>query len=155
MSAITVVSPAIGWYNVIVKNLEQQLDTFLNAFSRKKHNRALRDILELLKAVEDFLIKYRLRAANPDFKVLLENLGRARIDIVEIAHLAGKTIEAARSVQSKDLQPLLKQLSDDLEGIKRGLFTRAILDSGLDKRITTLHNSLENLLAAVSAVEYR
>ena len=135
--------------------MKTQFDIVVNAFVRKKHNRALRDILDLQKIIEEFLIKYRLQDKGTDFSLILADIGRARIDITEMTHLARKTIGITRDVQGKDLRPLLEQVTDDLENIKRGLFTRTVRGSGLGDRLTKLHTSLENLLTAVSAVEYK
>ncbi|MBI2288492.1 MAG: hypothetical protein HYU83_05935 [Chloroflexi bacterium] len=127
----------------------------INAFGRKKHNRALRDILDLQRKIEDFLAKYQLQDKSADFGLVLDKIGQARVESVEITYLARKTIGVARNVRGKHLQPLLRQVYADLEDLKRGLFTRAVRGSSLTERLTQLHNSLKNLLEAVSTAEYK
>ncbi len=138
-----------------MKKLKRLSDVLINAFIRKKHNRALRDILDLQRSIEEFLTKYHLQEKGTDFRLVFENIGQARFDIVQIAYLAGKTIETAKNVQGKHLRPLLEQVSGDLEDIKRGLFTSTVRGSSLAERLTRLRNSLENLLRVASAVEYK
>jgi hypothetical protein len=135
--------------------LKRLFDILIDAFVRKKHNRALRDILDLQRSIEEFLTKYHLQEKGTDFRLVLENIGQARIDITEIAHLAGKTVGTAKNVQGKHLGPLLEQVSSDLEDLKRGLFTKTVRGSSLAEWLTRLPNSLENLLGAVSVVEYK
>lgn len=138
-----------------VKKIKKQFDILANAFVRKKHNSALRDVLDLQRKIEEFLIRYRIQDKGIDFSSILGDIGRARIDITELAHLAGKTIGIAGDVKGKDLRPLLEQVAKDLENIKRGLFTRTVRGPGLSERLTKLHDSLENLLGAVSSIEYK
>ena len=138
-----------------MKEVKKQFDILANALVRKKHNHALRDILDLQRRIEEFLIRYRLQENGTDFTRVFGDIGRARIDITEISHIAGKTIGVAKDVRGKDLRPLLEQVAGDLENIKRGLFTRTVRGSGLAERLNKLHSSLENLLGAVSSIEYK
>ena len=153
-SVISLIHSVTGGYKAGVKKLKVQFDILVNAFVRKKHNRALRDILGLQRAIEEFLTKYRLQE-NTDFRLVFEKVGQARVDITEIAHLAGETIKTATNIQGKDLRPLLEQVTADLEDLKRGLFTRTVRGPGLAERLIRVHSSLEKLLGAVSTIEYR
>ena len=138
-----------------MKEVKKQFNILANALVRKKHNRALRDVLDLQRRIEEFLIKYRLQEGGIDFNLVFRDIGRARIDITEITHIAGKTIEVAGDVKGNDLRPLLERVATDLENVKRGLFTRTVRGSGLAERLDNLHHSLEGLLGAVSSIEYK
>ncbi|MBI4188856.1 MAG: hypothetical protein HY529_06585 [Chloroflexi bacterium] len=135
-----------------LKVLLKELITF---FVRKKHNRALRDILDVQSKIAGFLTKYHLQDKNADFGLVFEKIGQARVEIVELAYLARKTTGVARNVQGKHLQPLLRQVSVDLEDLKRGLFTSSVRGSGLAERLTQVQNSMAHLLEAVSTADYK
>jgi hypothetical protein len=120
-----------------------------------RHNRALRDLLDLQSSIEEFLAKYNLQETSSDFRSVFENIGQARIDTTEIAHLAGTKIRIAKYVESKNLSPLLDKLHNDLEDLKRVLFTRTLSSDVLGKRLLTLHESFKNFLTAISQIEYK
>ena len=120
-----------------------------------RYNRALRDLLDLQRSIEEFLTKYNLQETNSDFRSVFENIGQARIDTTEIAHLAGIKTRITKYVESKNLSPLLDKLHNDLEDLKRVLFTRTLSSDVLGKRLLTLHESFKNFLMAISQIEYK
>lgn len=132
-------------------------DAFINWFTMKnaRHNRALRDILDLQRSIEDFLAKYQLQENGSDFRFVFENIGQARIDATEITHLTGTKIRITKNIESKNLLLLLEEVHSDLEDFKRPLFTRTVGDVVLGQRVLKLHKSLQNLLAAISEIEYK
>jgi len=140
-----------------VRKLKDLSEALTNLFTRRnaRYNRALREILRLQKLIEEVLAKYHIQEKQADFRLLFDNIGQARIDITEIAHLAGEIVKLAKDIEGKNLRSLLEALLSDLEDFKRGLFTRTLRGSALSERLLSLHNSLENLLGAISAMEYR
>lgn len=145
------------WYNVNMSKLKGVLSAFINWLTMKnaRHNRALRDILDLQKTVEEFLAKYHLQQDGPDFKLVFENIGQARIDVTEIAHLTGTRVRIAQNIEGEKLPPLLEKVHSDLEDFKRALFTRSLGSVVLGERVLKLHKSLENFLATVSDIKYK
>jgi len=145
------------WYNVKMGKLKGVLDAFINWFTRKnaRHNRALRDILDLQKSIEEFLSKYRLQKDVPEFRLVFENIGQARIDVTEIAHLTGTRVRIAQNIEGEKLPLLLEEVHSDLDDFKRALFTRTLGSVVLSERVLKIHKSLENLLAAASDIEYK
>lgn len=145
------------WYNANMGKLKGLLDAFVNWFTMKnaRHNRALRDILDLQRSIEEFLARYHLQENGADFRLVFENIGQARIDATEIAHLTGTRIRIVKNIESKNLPPLLEEVHGDLEDFKRALFTRTLGSAVLGKLVLKLHKSLENLLTAISGIEYK
>ena len=145
------------WYNVKMGKLKGVLDAFINWFTRKnaRHNRALRDILDLQRSIEEFLSKYRLQKDAPEFRLVFENIGQARIDVTEIAHLTGTRVRIAQNIEGEKLPLLLEEVHSDLDDFKRALFTRTLGSVVLSERVLKIHKSLENLLAAASDIEYK
>jgi hypothetical protein len=130
-----------------MSKLKGVLDAFINWLTMKKtrHNRAFRDILDLQKTVEEFLAKYRLQEDGPDFRLVFENIGQARIDVTEIAHLTGTRVRIAQNIEGEKLPLLLEEVHSDLDDFKRALFTRTLGSVILSERVLELHKSLENL----------
>ena len=145
------------WYNANMNTLKGVLVAFINWLTMKnaRHNRALRDILDLQKTVEEFLAKYCLQEDGSDFSLVFTNIGQARIDVTEIAHLTGTRIRITHNIESEKLPPLLEEVHSDLDDFTRALFTRTLGSVVLNERVLKLHKSLENFLVAVSDIKYK
>ena len=137
--------------------LKSLLVALVNRLTMKKarHNRALRDLLHLSKSIEDFFFKYRLLEDGSSFKTVFKDMGQIRIDATEIAYQTGLRIRRARLIEGKDLPPQVEEVYNDLEELKRSLFTRTLSNKVLSQHITKLDMAFENLLAAISDVKYK
>jgi hypothetical protein len=117
------------------------------------HNRALKDLLSLLKSIEDFFTRYRLQD-DTSFKTVFTNMGQIRMDATDLAYQAGVRIKRAQNIEGEGLKPLVEEVYNDLENMKRSLFTRTLSNKILLDRVSKLDISLENLLAAISKINY-
>ena len=137
--------------------LKALLNAFIDWFTMKnaRHNRALRDLMYLLKSVQDFLTRYRLQEDGSDFNTVFKNMGQIRIDAVEIAYQTGLRIRRAKNIKDKDLPPLVEEVYNDLEELKRSLFTRTLSDNVLSEHVSKLDVAYKNLLAAMSDKDYQ
>jgi hypothetical protein len=142
---------------VSVSELRSLTDALIDWFTMKnaRHNRALKDLLSLQRAIEEFLTKYDLQETRADFTPVFKNMGQARIDATEITHLVGAKTRITRYIEGRNLLPLIEGLHDDLEQLKRGLFTRTLASDVLGQNLLKLRESFNNFLAAISHVEYR
>ena len=120
-----------------------------------RHNRALRELLNLQRYIEDFLTKYDLQEARSDFTSVFKDMGQVRIDTTEIAHLVGTKARVAKYIEGKNLVPVLEEVHSNLEDFKRGLFVRALDSNVLGERLLKLHESFENFLTEISHIEYK
>ncbi|MFC1916353.1 hypothetical protein ACFLW4_06670 [Chloroflexota bacterium] len=129
----------------------------INWFTMKnaRHNRALKDMLGLAKTIEDFFARYRLQEDMTDFKSVFTNIGQVRIDATEIAYQTGIRINRARNIEGRDLIALVEDVYNDLEEMKRSLYTRTLSTKTLRQRVLKLDMSFESLLAAISEIEYK
>jgi len=146
----------IRGYNANMGKLKALLNAFIDWFTMKnaRHNRALRDLLYLLKSIEDFLARYRLREDGSDFNTAFKNMGQLRIDAVEIAYQTGIRIRRAKNIKGKDLPPLVEEVYNDLEELKRALFTRTLSNTVLSEHVSKLDVAFKNLLAAMPSKGY-
>ena len=128
-----------------------------NWFTSKNtgHNRALSDLLHLSRDIEDFLSKYRLLEDSSAFKIVFENIGQVRIDATEMVYQAEIRIRGAKLIKSKDLTPMVEEVYNNLDELKRSLFTRTLSNNVLAQRVTKLNMSFENMLAAISNIAYK
>jgi len=137
--------------------LKSLLIVLVNWFTMKnaRHNRALRDLIQLSKPIEDLFFKYRLLEEGSDFKAVFANMGQVRIDATEIAYQTGIRIRRAQLIEGKDLTQLVTEVYNELSELKRSLFTRTLSNKVLSQRVTKLDMAFENLLAAISDIKYR
>lgn len=140
-----------------MSELKALLNAFIDWFTMKnaRHNRALRDLLYLLKSIEDFFARYRLQEDGPDFNTAFKNIGQLRIDAVEIAHQTGIRIRRAKNIEGKELPLLVEEVYNDLEELKRALFTRTLSNKVLSERVSKLDGAFKNLLAVMSDKGYK
>ena len=129
----------------------------VNWFTMKnqRHNRALRDTLDLIKTIEGFCEKYRLQDELSDFKTVFTTIGEARIDATEVTYRIMRTLRIVRLIDSKSLPALLLAVYNDFEELKRSLYTRTLGSRVLKERVIKLNASFENMLAEISKIEYR
>lgn len=137
--------------------LKSLLAALANRFTMKnaRHNRTLRDLLHLSKSLEDFFFKYRLLEEGPDFKAVFENMGQIRIDATDIAYQTGIRIKRTKLIEGNDLPLKIEEVYNELENLKRSLFTRTLSNKILSQRCTKLDMAFENLLAAISDIKYK
>ena len=135
--------------------------TFINVvidwFSMKnaRHNRALRDLLYLLRTIEDFFAKYRLYEGGSEFNTVFKNMGQFRIDAVEIAHQSGIRIRRAKEIEGKELPPLIEEVHNGLDELKRAVFTRSLSNAILSEIVAKLDGAYKNLIAAMENKGYK
>ena len=133
------------------------LDILINLFTRRdeRHNRALSEIRDLSVAIEEFFVKYRLQEEKPDFRLILQNIGQAKIDVTTIAYKTRTGIKIAKDIKGKDLPPLLEEVHSDLEMVKRALFNPKLANTVLSEVVSKLHKSFKQLINEVSNVDYK
>ena len=138
-----------------LKTLQNAFPIFLNWVTMKKawHNRALKDLLSLLKSIEDFFTRYRLQE-DTSFKTVFANMGQIRMDATDLAYQTGIRIKRSQNIGLEGLPALVEEVHNDLENMKRSLFTRTLSNKILLDRVSKLDISLENLLAAISKINY-
>jgi len=134
-----------------------KLINWFNWFTRKnqRHNRALRNIIDLLGYIEDFFAKYRLQEKGSDLRLILENIGQARIDVVAVVYNTRTRIKIAKDIKGKDVPPLLEEVYNNLGEVKKALFLPTLGSVTLDKRFIKSYQSFNKLLNAISHIEYK
>ena len=137
--------------------LKSLLIALVNWFTMKKarHNRALRDLIYLSKSIEDFFFRYRLLDEGAAFKSVFQSMGQVRIDATEMAYQTGIRIRRSRLIEGKDLPSLIEEVYTELGELKRSLFTRTLSNRVLSQRVTKLDMAFENLLGAISDINYK
>jgi len=148
----SIVKIASDCYNCNVGRFADLLDTIINLFTRRNepHNRALKEIKDLSAAIEGFLAEYNLQEENPDSRLIFENIGQARIDVITIAYKTRTRIKIAKDSKDKGLPPLLEEVHHDLEMVKRALFNPTLGNAVLDEVVCDLHKSFRQLINELS-----
>lgn len=132
------------------------LDALINLFTRKneRHNRALRELTDLSKAIEEFLVKYSLQDKSSDLRLVFKNVEQTRIDATTITYKTLARLKIAKDINSKRLLPLLEQVHSDLETLKRAIFTSTVGSAVISKDASQLHKSFTQFSNEVSNIEY-
>lgn len=133
------------------------LDKLINWFTKKNewHNRALRNVIDLSGYIDEFLAKYRLQEKKCDFKLILDNIWQARIDVATIMYQARTRIKMSQDIRGKDFPPLLEEVHNNLMEVKKALFNPTPVSIELGKCVSKLRGSFKGLRDAISGIEYR
>lgn len=131
------------------------LDILINLFTKRdeRHNRALRDIMDLSRDIAEFFVKYNLQEKNSAFRLTPENMGQAKVAVITIAYKTRTRIKIAKDIKSKNLPPLLEEVHSDLEMVKRALFNPTLGNAVLDEVVSKLHKSFKQLINEASNIE--
>ena len=117
--------------------------------STVRHNRALKEIKELLGALKDFLETYRTPAD------VFENLGVARTEVTTLMYqlrVKGKTF---RNIKAKRLMPLISDVYRSLESARVDIYNPQKGRFGLTESLSNLNASFQALADAISGIEFR
>ena len=131
------------------------LDTVNSLTGRsKRHNRALRDIIDLSKTIQEFILRYHLQEKGPAFDFLFENIGLAKIELTTIIYQARTIVTTVKTVKGKNISPSLMEVHSDLEEVRRALIEPTV-SRVLEKSAYKLCTSFKKLNDAISEIEYK
>jgi len=132
------------------------LDTFnsLTGVTRR-HNQALRDVTDWSVTIQEFLSRYNLQEGSSNLESIFENIGPAKLDVTNITYRTRAIIKAAKDITGKKIVPLLEEVYNDLEEVRRGIFTPKLGSVFLRKSVAKLHKSFKNLREAISGMEFK
>lgn len=130
--------------------------TFNSLIGRSgRHNKALRDITDLLAEIQRFYSIYNLQEESPKFESLLANIGYAKLDLTNLAYHTRPTIKTSKDIKGEKLSPIIDEILNELEDLRRALMDPALRKTHLRKAISELHKSVNNLRDKLSEIEYK
>ena len=136
--------------------LKGLLDTFNSLTGRsRRHNQALRDVTEWLATLQEFFTKYNLLEEGSDLAPILENIGEVNFELTNIKHRARGIVKTAPNLKGLKISPLINEVIDELDGVRRAFINLAFDNTILTKVITELHNSFQKLQDAISEIDYK
>jgi hypothetical protein len=136
-----------------------KLSTLSNTFNlltgiSARHNKALRDVSDWLITVQIFISDYNLFDSK-DFSSLIKDSGKAKFDLTAIAYKARPLIKTAKNIKGTDVAPLIVELNDNIENMRRVLINRALQKDTLSTIVSSLCASFEKLSETISEIEYK
>lgn len=120
-----------------------------------RHNRALRDITDLLAEIQRFYSIYHLEEESSKFESLLANIGYAKLDLTNLAYHTRPMIKTSKDIKGEKISPIIDEISNELEDLRRALMDPALRKTHLRKAISELHKSVANLQDKLSKIEYQ
>jgi len=139
-----------------VGKLKVLSNTFNSLTGRSaRHNRALRDITDLLAEIQRFYSIYNLQEGSPKFESLLAKIGYAKFDLTNLAYHTRPMIKTSKDIKGEKISPIIDEISNELEDLRRALMNPALRKTHLRKAISELHKSVTNLQDKLSKIEYQ
>ncbi|MFC2041658.1 hypothetical protein ACFLTY_05010 [Chloroflexota bacterium] len=129
------------------ESLVQIVDTITGAGIR--HNRALKEIRDVLDALGEFLNKY---SAPAD---VFENIVPARVDVSTLMYRIRTRKKVFRNIKEKRLTQLLGEVYDRLEGVRVDIFNPKKGGWTLKDSLSKLRDSFQVLIKVISEIGYR
>jgi len=120
-----------------------------------RHNRALRDITEILTEIQGFYSNYNLQEESPNFKSLLQKIGYAKFDLTNLSYHLRPMIKTAKDIKGVKISQIIDEIANQLEDFRRALMNPALRKSQLKKVASDLHESLTSLQDKLSETEYK
>ena len=131
-------------------------NTFNSLIGRSgRHNKALRDITDLLAEIQRFYSIYNLQEESPKFESLLANIGDAKFDLTNLAYHTRPMIKTSKDIKGEKISPIIDEILNELEDLRRALMDPALRKTHLRKAISELHKSVTNLRDKLSETEYK
>ena len=120
-----------------------------------RHNRALRDVTEWSSTLQELLIEYNLYEEGSNLDTMSESLGKVQFELTSITHKARGIIKIANNIKGAKVTPLVIEITDEIENIRRALLNPALSAPNLNKALTELRSSLQKLNGLISIIEYK
>jgi hypothetical protein len=133
-----------------LKSLIQTVNVLTGAATR--HNRALREIGDLLQELNNFLAEY-----NAPEKVF-ENVVKARVDISTLMYKIRKGEEIfkhIKDIKGKRVTPLITEVYNNLENVRVDVYNLKKGKVVLHKSLSNLNASVQTLTKAISDIEFK
>ncbi len=119
----------------------------------KRHNRALHDVEDWIITVQSFLNTYDTYGSRT-FDALIENIGKAKIDLTAIYYKSRFLVNKAKNIKDKQVLPLIEEITKNVGNLRRSLGNPLLQDT-LTEAILGLRTSFEKLRDALSDIEYK
>ena len=126
--------------------LKAALDTFGSLTGRSgRHNQALRDVTDWVGTMQEFLSRYNLQEGSTNFDSILDNIGEAKFDLTTITYRTREIIKTAKNVKGTSISPLIEEIVQTLEDIRRSLINPALGSEVIRRLIPELYESFGKL----------
>ncbi len=120
-----------------------------------KHNRALRDITDLLAEIQRFYSIYDLQEESSKFESLLANIGNAKFDLTNLAYHTRPMIKTSKDIKGENISSIIDEILKELEDLRRALMNPALRKTLLRKTMSEFRKSVTNLRDKLSKIEYK
>jgi len=130
-----------------------KLKTFSEIFDSvtgraKRHNKALRDVLDWSTTIKDFLTKYSIEERY-NLDLLLEHIGEVKFDLTNITYKARPIIPISKNIKGTKLSSLIEEIVSNLEEFRRLLISPHVNRTRLEPMLPKIYELFKNLQGAI------
>ena len=119
----------------------------------RRHNRALRDVLDWSTTIHDFLSKYDAERSHK-LDLILEHIGEVKFDLTNITYKARGIIPIVRDIKGKKMSAIVEEIVGNLEEFRILLIRPNINRTRLEPMLVRVCELFNNLQDAILETEY-
>jgi len=120
----------------------------------KRHNRALRDVLDWSTTIHDFLTKYDVEASH-NLDLILEHISEVKFDLTNIAYKARAIIPISKNVKGTKVSSLIEEIMRNLEEFRRLLIHPDLNRTRLEPMLPKICELFKNLQDSILETKYK
>lgn len=120
----------------------------------KRHNQALRDVLDWSTTIHDFLTKYDVEASR-NLDLILEHIGEAKFDLTTIAYKARAIVPISKNIKGPKVSSLIEEIMRNLEELRRQLISPDINRTRLVPMLAKVCELFKNLQESILETKYK
>ena len=120
----------------------------------KRHNQALRDVIDWSTTIHDFLTKYKVEESH-NLDLILEHIGEAKFDLTNIAYKARAIIPISKNIKGPKVSSLIEEIMRCLEEIRRLLIHPDLNRTRLVPMLNKICELYKNLQDSILETKYK
>jgi len=120
----------------------------------KRHNQALRDVIDWSTTIHDFLTKYKVEESH-NLDLILEHIGEVKFDLTNIAYKARAIIPISKNIKGTKVSSLIEEIMRCLEEIRRLLIHPDLNRTRLVPMLPKICELYKNLQDSILETKYK
>ncbi|MBU2534587.1 MAG: hypothetical protein KKD83_00265 [Chloroflexi bacterium] len=120
----------------------------------KRHNQALRDVVDWSTSIHDLLIKYNIEESH-NLDLILEHISEVKFDLTNIAYKARAIIPISKNIKGTKVSSLIEEIMRNLEEFRRQLINPDLNRTRLVPMLAKVCELFKNLQDSILETKYK